>query len=203
MAQPNALPIYALSRHFPVRVRVATRLSDDELFDLCVQNRDLRIERTKEGELIIMSPTGSEAGRRNFQLIVALGVWAARDGTGVGFDSSTGFLLPNGAERSPDAAWVRRERWEALTPEQRRKFAPLCPDFVVELRSPSDSLAELHAKMHEYVECGARLAWLIDVDDGRAWVYRPGRQVETIENAKALSGEPELPGFVLELSALA
>jgi len=203
MAQPNVLPIYALERHFPVRVRVATRLSDDELFDLCVQNRELRIERTKEGELIFMSPTGSEAGRRNFQLIVALGVWAARDGTGVGFDSSTGFLLPNGAERSPDAAWVRRERWEALTPEQRRKFAPLCPDFVVELRSPSDSLAELHAKMHEYVECGARLAWLIDVDDGRAWVYRPGRQVETIENAKALSGEPELPGFVLELSALA
>ena len=201
MAQPNALPIYALD--FPVRVRVATRLSDDELFDLCVQNRELRIERTKEGELIIASPIGSEAGRRNFQLIVALGVWAARDGTGVGFDSSTGFLLPNGAERSPDAAWVRRERWEALTPEQRHKFAPLCPDFVVELRSPSDSLAELHAKMQEYVECGARLAWLIDVDDGRAWVYRPGRHVESIENAKAISGEPELPGFVLELSALA
>jgi Uma2 family endonuclease len=202
MAQTDALPIYALPRHFPVRMRPASRLSDDELFDLCAQNPSLRIERTKEGELIIMSPTGAETGRRNFLLIGQLSLWVARDGTGVGFDSSTGFLLPNGAERSPDAAWVHRARWGALSPDQRRKFAPLCPDFVVELRSPSDSLPELFAKMREYVECGARLAWLIDVDGGRAWIFRPKLEVESIENAKTISGDPELPGLVLDLAAL-
>jgi Uma2 family endonuclease len=202
MAQHDAVPIYAFEEHFPVRVRPASRVSDDDLFELCARNPELAIERTAEGEIIVMSPTGGETGRRNFQLIVQLGMWAARDGSGIGFDSSTGFLLPNGAERAPDAAWLRRERWEALTREQRRKFVPLCPDFVIELRSPSNDLAELQAKMDEYVVCGARLGWLVDVDAKRAWVYRPSRPVEAIENASSLQGDPELPGFTLELATL-
>jgi Uma2 family endonuclease len=202
MAQPHTLPIYALDKHFPMRVRPASRLSDDELFELCARNRDLRIERTASGEIIVMSPTGGETGRRNFLLIAQLATWAARDGSGIGFDSSTGFLLPNGAERAPDAAWLRRERWETLTRDQRRQFVALCPDFVIELRSPSNDLAELQAKMEEYVGCGARLGWLIDVDAKRAWVYRPGRPVETIENAAYLSGDPELAGLMVDLGAL-
>jgi Uma2 family endonuclease len=124
------------------------------------------------------------------------------DGSGIGFDSSTGFLLPNGAERAPDAAWLRRERWEALTREQRRKFVPLCPDFVIELRSPSNDLADLQAKMEEYIACGARLGWLIDVDAKHAWVYRPGRPVESIEDASSLQGDPELPGLRVEVATL-
>jgi Uma2 family endonuclease len=203
MLDPGAVAINALARHLPIRVRPASALTDDELFELCARNRDLRIERTTEGELIIMSPTGGESGRRNFELIRQLGAWAHGDGTGVGFDSSTGFLLPNGAERAPDAAWVRRQRWQALTPEQRRKFVPLCPDFVVELRSPSDDLNALLSKMQEYVACGVRLAWLIDVDAKCAWVYRPDREVELIRDASRLSGELVLPGFVLDLAALA
>jgi Uma2 family endonuclease len=202
MAQPHAFPIYAFEQHFPVRLRPASRLSDDDLFELCARNPELRIERTPEGEIIVMSPTGAEAGRRNFQLIAQLGQWVAGDGSGVGFDSSTGFLLPNGAERSPDASWVRRTRWDALTREQQRRFAPLCPDFVVELRSPSDTLADLQAKMDEYVACGAALGWLIDLDAKRAWVYRRGRPVEAIEHASKLVGDPELPGLVLDLDAL-
>jgi Uma2 family endonuclease len=202
MAQHHAVPIYAFEEHFPVHVRPASRVSDDDLFELCARNPELAIERTAEGEIIVTSPTGGETGRRNFQLIVQLGMWAARDGSGIGFDSSTGFLLPNGAERAPDAAWLRRERWEALTREQRRKFVPLCPDFVIELRSPSNDLAELQAKMDEYVVCGARLGWLVDVDAKRAWVYRPSRPVEAIENASSLQGDPELPGFTLELATL-
>jgi len=203
VAQSDVIPIYAFAHHFPVRVRPASRMSDDELFELCARNRELRIERTSEGEVIVMSPTGGDSGRRNFLLIVQLGAWASRDGTGVGFDSSTGFLLPNGAERAPDASWLRRERWDALTGDQRRKFVPLCPDFVVELRSPSDDLAELQAKMDEYAGCGARLGWLIDVEAKRAWIYRAGRAVEAVENGQELNGDPELPGFVLDLSALA
>jgi Uma2 family endonuclease len=202
MAQPHAIPIYGFAEHFPVRVRPATRLSDDALFELCARNPELGIERTADGEIIVMSPTGGETGRRNFHLVVQLGIWAMRDGTGIGFDSSTGFLLPNGAERSPDASWLRRERWEALTPEQRRKFVPLCPDFVIELRSPSNDLAELQAKMEEFVACGASLGWLVDIDAKRAWVYRPGRPVEAIEGASILHGDPELPGFALDLAAL-
>lgn len=201
--QTEPVPIYTLSRHLPLRVKPSSTMTDDELFELCARNRGLRIERTSEGELIIMSPTGGESGRRNFALITQLGVWAQRDGTGVGFDSSTGFLLPNGAQRAPDAAWVRRERWEQLTPEQRRRFVPLCPDFVVELRSASDELPALMAKMEEYAACGARLGWLIDVDARCAWVYRPGRGAEALHDVDRLNGNPELAGFVLDVGALA
>jgi len=190
------------ARHLPMRVRLAARLGDEALFEFCRINRDLRIERTKEGDLVIMSPTGGETGRRNFALTGALCVWAAGDGSGVGFDSSTGFILPNGAERAPDVAWVRKSRWDSLTSEQRRKFVPLCPDFVIELRSPSDELDELKLKMQEYMENGATLGWLIDPDARRVYVYRAGAVVECLEGPDAVSGEPLLPGFVLSLAAI-
>jgi Uma2 family endonuclease len=174
-------------------------MSDEQFFDLCQLNRDLRIERTSQGELVIMPPTGGETGRINFELTGLFGRWVHADGSGVGFDSSTGFTLPNGATRSPDLAWVRRERWKALTPEQRRQFPPLCPDFVLELRSPSDALATVQAKMHEYLDNGAQLGWLIDPIEKKVYTYRPQAAVECLDNPQTISGDPVLPGFVLEL----
>jgi Uma2 family endonuclease len=197
-----AVSILTPVRHLPLRLQPATRMSDDALYEFCRMNRDLRIERTKEGEIVIMAPTGAETGRRNFELIVAFGLWVRSDGSGVGFDSSTGFILPNGAERSPDLAWVKRERWDALTDEQRRKFAPLCPDFVIELRSPSDDLDELKVKMIEYVENGAALGWLIDPDERRVYVYRPSLKAECLETPSQISGEPLLPGLSIETKIL-
>jgi len=194
----SALNIRGLVRHLPLRLKLQQPLDDAELYEFCRVNRELRIERTRAGELVIMSPTGSETGRRNFNLIAQLGAWAARDGTGVGFDSSTGFILPNGAERSPDAAWVRRETWDRLSVAERSKFARLCPDFVVELRSPSDTLGDLHEKLEEYVECGARLGWLIDPEARCVWVYRPGTPAAEIQSPTRISADPELPGFELE-----
>lgn len=196
------VPIVTPIRHLPMRIRLVDPLSDDALFDFCRMNRDLRIERTKDGELVIMSATGPETGRRNFTLIGQLWMWVASDGSGVAFDSSTGFILPNGAERSPDLAWAKRERWDALSDEQRRKFAPLCPDFVVELRSPSDDLEELHAKLVEYQENGASLGWLLDPDTRDVWIYRPGAAPEHLVRPSNLHGAPLLPGFVLDLSKI-
>ncbi len=202
--QPSreTVPIVTPLRHLPMRVRAAVPITDDALFEFCRINRDLRIERTKEGELLIMSPTGGETGRRNFTLIGIFAAWSARNGTGVGFDSSTGFLLPNGAERSPDLAWVQRHRWDKLTADQRGRFVPLCPDFVVELRSPSDDLAELQAKMEEYRDDGAALGWLIDPEQRCVFVYRRGAPVERTDAPASLSGEPTLPGFVLDIAAI-
>ncbi len=149
-----------------------------------------------------MPPAGSETGRRNNKLAVRVGTWAEADGTGVAFDSSAGFILPNGAIRSPDASWVKKERWEALSKNQQEGFAPLCPDFVVELRSPTDRLVDLHSKMQEYIDNGAHLGWLIDPIDKRAYVYRPGQPVESLDNPATLSGDPVLPGFVLPVHEL-
>ncbi|MGA1622789.1 MAG: Uma2 family endonuclease [Synechocystis sp.] len=177
-------------------------LSDEQFYQLCLANRDLRFERNPQGDLVIMSPTGGETSNRNGILILRLGLWAERDGTGIFFDSSGGFKLPNGGDRSPDAAWLKRERWEGLTPEQRRKFVPLCPDFVIELRSPSDELKPLREKMQEYQENGARLGWLIDRQTRTVEIYRPGPVVEVLENPESLSGETVLPGFVLDLAPI-
>ena len=187
---------------FNVELGSALRLSDDELFELCGRNPELRIERTPEGDLIVMTPVGGESSQRNARLITALGGWADRDGTGVAFDATAGFLLPNGAMRSPDAASVERSRWRALEPEQRRKFVPLAPDFVLELRSPSDRLPDLRAKMEEYRACGVRLGWLIDPEERRVHVYRPDRAPEVLEAPARLAGDPELPGFVLDLEPI-
>ncbi|MBE9125210.1 MULTISPECIES: Uma2 family endonuclease [unclassified Coleofasciculus] len=177
-------------------------LTDEQFFEFCQINRDLRIERTATGELLIMPPTGSETGNRNAKLIVQLGVWAERDGTGIYFDSSTGFKLPNGAERSPDAAWVKLERWNALTPEQQKKFAPIGPEFVVELRSASDNLEPLKTKMQEYIDNGTLLGWLIDRKNRQVYIYRPGVDVECLENPATVSCESVLPGFVMDLSKI-
>lgn len=174
-------------------------LTDEQFFQLCQNNRDLQFERTATGELIIMPPTGSETSNRNIDLSYQLQGWSRQNNLGKAFDSSGGFKLPNGAERSPDASWVSIERWNALTSEQQNKFAPLCPDFVVELRSPSDSLEKLRSKMREYIENGARLGWLIDRQNRRVEIYRPNQEVEMISSPTHLSGEDVLPGFVLDL----
>jgi Uma2 family endonuclease len=173
-------------------------MSDDEFFEFCRVNRELRIERTAEGDLIIMSPTGGETGNRNFNLTARFGIWVDGDGRGIGFDSSTGFTLPNGAKRSPDLSWVQRARWDALTAAQRAKFPPLCPDFVVELRSPSDDLETLQDKMKEYLASGALLGWLIDLQERKVYIYRPTEAVRCLENPAEVQGDPVLSGFVLE-----
>lgn len=160
----------------------------------------LRVERTAEGEIIIMPPAGGGSSRRNLKITTQLGLWAEQDGTGEAFDSSAGFTLPNGADRAPDAAWVEKSRWDALTPDQQEKFLPLCPDFAAELLSPSDRLARTQEKMREYIANGARLAWLLNPRDRTVEVYRPGHEVETLENPTTVSGEDVLPGFVLILS---
>ncbi|MEH2295222.1 Uma2 family endonuclease [Nostoc sp.] len=183
----------------PSTLKLKIDLTDEQFFQMCQKNRDYRFERTASGELLIIPPTGSDTGNRNFDIVVELGIWNKQTKLGKGFDSSSGFTLPNGAERSPDVSWVKIERWNALTPEQQEKFAPICPDFVVELRSRTDSLKELQEKMQEYIENGAQLGWLIDRKNKRVEIYRPGKNVEILDNPTSLSGENVLPGFVLDL----
>ncbi|MBE8985915.1 Uma2 family endonuclease [Nostoc sp. LEGE 12450] len=192
----------ATTTTFPSTLKLKIDLTDEQFFQMCQKNRDYRFERTASGELLIMPPTGSDTGNRNFDMVVELGIWNKQTKLGKGFDSSTGFTLPNGAERSPDASWVKIERWNALTPEQQEKFAPICPDFVVELRSRTDSLKELQEKMQEYIENGAKLGWLIDRKNKRVEIYRPGKDVEILDNPTSLSGENVLPGFVLNLQQI-
>ena len=176
------------------------KMTDDDFFKICQRNGELRIEMTKEGDMIVMMPTGGEGGHRNFNLIGEFYVWVKTDGTGVGFDSSTGFKLPNGAKRAPDLSWIRRERWEAIPKKLRKKFAPICPDFVVELRSETDDLETVKEKMEEYLENGAQLGWLIDPLEKKVHIYRPQERVKTLNRPKTLSGEPLLSGFKLNLS---
>lgn len=185
-----------------LNLRPTLELTDDQFYDLCQHNRDLRIERTTNGELIIMAPVGGEGGSRSGRVNQQVFNWIDTNVQGIAFDSSTGFKLPNGADRSPDVAWVRRDRWDALTPEQKRKFPPLCPDFVIELRSESDSLQTLQAKMREYIENGALLGWLIDPKSQQVEIYRPEQPVEVLQKPETLSGETVLPGFVLDLKPI-
>lgn len=180
----------------------AIELSDDAFYELCQTNRDLRFERTAQGELIIMPPVGGEGSSREADAIAQLWTWNKQVKLGVVFSSSGGFKLPNGADRSPDAAWITQTRWDALTPEQRRKFPPIAPDFVIELRSETDDLKTLQAKMQEYMENGVRLGWLLNPEDQQVEIYQPGQAVEVLSSPNRLSGEPLLPGFVLELSEI-
>ncbi|OUL22577.1 Uma2 family endonuclease [Nostoc sp. 106C] len=186
----------------PSILKLKIDLTDEQFFQMCQKNRDYQFERTASGELLIMPPTGSETGRRNVKITTQLDNWNSESNLGEVFDSSAGFKLPNGADRSPDASWVKIERWNALTPEQQEKFAPICPDFVVELRSPSDSLKDLQDKMQEYIANGAQLGWLIDRKNKRVEIYRPGKDVEILDNPNSLSGEAVLPGFVLHLQKI-
>ncbi|MBD1904742.1 Uma2 family endonuclease [Funiculus sociatus GB2-A5] len=186
----------------PSTLELKIDLTDEQFWKLCQNNRDYRFERTAAGELIIMPPTGSETGNRNIKIAAQLEVWSSQNNLGLAFDSSSGFTLPNGANRSPDASWIRRDRWDALTAEEQQGFAPICPDFVIELRSKSDSLKELQEKMQEYMENGARLGWLIDRKNQRVEIYRQGQDVEILENPATLLGEDVLPGFVLDLKQI-
>lgn len=176
-------------------------LTDEQFFQLCVNNRDLRLEQTAQGELIIMPPTGWKSGNRNSRLTQRLGNWADADGTGLAFDSSTGYILPNGAKRSPDASWVSRERLEALNPDPTR-FLPMAPDFAVELRSANDELKTVQQKMQEYINNGVHLGWLIAPQNQRVEIYRIGQNVEVLQSPTSLLGEDVLPGFVLELNQI-
>lgn len=177
-------------------------LTDEQYFQLCQANRDLRFERTATGELIIMPPAGGETGNRNGRINQQLFNWVDADKTGIAFDSSTGFKLPNGADRSFDAAWIKLERWNTLSPAQKEKFIPLCPDFVIELLSPSDRLQVAQEKMQEYLDNGAQLGWLINRKSKQVEIYRPEKEVEIIASPIALSGEPVLPGLVLNLEPI-
>lgn len=194
VSKPEISPLVL---HFGTFVQ---NMSDEEFFMFCQENPDLRIERTAEGDLIIMPPTGGKTGQRNAELTRLFGNWAKDDQTGVVFDSSTEFRLPNGAMRSPDVSWVRRSRWAALSDKEQEQFPPLCPDFVLELRSPTDALSTLKAKMQEYIEQGAELGWLLDPFDRRIHIYRPPAAIEIIENPETVSGDPTLPGFALRLA---
>lgn len=185
-----------------IKLHPGVGMSDTQFFEFCQANADYRFERTATGEIVILSPTGAESGNRNASLIVRLGIWAEQDGTGLIFDSSTGFTLPNGAVRSPDASWIQQSRWEAIPVEQRKKFAPICPDFVVELRSETDDLTLLQGKMQEYINNGAALGWLIDPIEKQGYVYQPSVAVQQLNNPATLSGDPILPGFVLDLNKI-
>jgi len=173
--------------------------TSDDFFDLCAINRDMKLERKSTGEIIIMYPAGGITGSRNLGIGAQLWYWNEQTELGIAFDSSTGFTLGNGADRSPDAAWVRQARWDALTPAQQRKFVPLCPDFVIELRSPSDNLKPLQEKMVEYIANGTLLGWLINPQKGQVEVYRPNMKVEILNNPQELMGDPELAGFILNM----
>lgn len=174
-------------------------ISHEQFYQLCAANRDLRLERTAKGDLIIIPPTGGGTGKRNSEINLDLGLWNRQAQLGIVFDSSTCFQLPNGGDRSPDAAWIPLEKWEVLTPEQQEKFPPICPDFVIELRSPSDSLKRLQDKMQEYMDNGTQLGWLINPQNRQVEIYRQGQDKQTVDHPPTLSGENVLPGFVLNL----
>ncbi|MGB7415493.1 MAG: Uma2 family endonuclease [Thermosynechococcaceae cyanobacterium] len=178
---------------------LAKELTHEQFYELCLVNKDIAMERSPQGELIIMPPVGGESGRKEARYIIKLGVWNEKIGLGEVFSSSTVFKLPSGGDRSPDAAWVAQARWDALTQEQKKKFPPLCPDFVIELRSDSDRLKPLQAKMQEYLDSGLRLGWLIDPQGQTVEIYRPGQEVEVVNFPATLSGEDVLPDFTLEI----
>ncbi|MEM6401041.1 MAG: Uma2 family endonuclease [Cyanobacteria bacterium P01_D01_bin.116] len=188
----------ALSLQMPPELK----FTDEEFEQIVAFNKELRLELTADGKLIIMSPTGGETGNRNFDLIGQIWFWSRKNKLGKAFDSSTGFKLPNGATRSPDASWIKMERWDNLTPEQRKKYLPLCPDFAVELVSESDDVEDTRKNMHEYIENGLRLGWLINPKDKQVEIYRVGKEVEVLDSPTSLFGEDVLEGFSLDLEVI-
>jgi Uma2 family endonuclease len=184
--------------HWPPSMRVV----NDQFFEFCQANKELRIERTAQGDCEIMAPTGGTTGWRNSGLTAQLYNWAEREGSGVVFDSSSGFILPNGAIRSPDVSWVKKSRLATLTPEQKQRFLPLCPDFVIELRSPSDNLIALQDKMQEYIENGASLGWLIDTETRQILVFQAQKKLFSLEKPEVLSANEVLMGFELDMQKI-
>jgi Uma2 family endonuclease len=184
--------------HWPPSMRMV----NDQFFEFCQANKELRIERSAQGDCEIMAPTGGETSWRNSRLTALLSIWAEEEGKGIVFDSSGGFILPNGAIRSPDVSWVKKSRLAALTPEQKKRFLPLCPDFVLELRSPSDSLKTLQDKMQEYIENGAGLGWIIDSEARQVKVFQPEKASFSLDNPAFLSADAVLMGFKLEMQKI-
>ncbi len=181
---------------------LANPISDEQFEQLCAQNRDTKFEMTSQGELIVMSPTGSESGRQNGDLLGQIWYWNRQTKLGVVFDSSTGFTLPNNAKRSPDVSWIKLSRWQELTQTQQRKFAPIAPDFVLELLSPNDRLSDIQDKMQEYQECGVKLGWLICPHEKRVEIYRLEQEVEVLTKPQSLSGENLMTGLTVELQEI-
>ena len=190
----------------PLTIPQGFRINPEQFEQLAEIEQLARLELTENGELIVMSPTGGEAGEKNFNLYIDLGIWNRRTKLGKAFDSSTIFALPNGARRSPDLSWVKLERWEALTPKEKQGFPPIAPDFVIELVSPSDlknqRYQDLQVKMQEYRDNGVNLGWLIEPSAKTVEIYRPNKQVEILNNPPTLSGEDILPGFTLDLTEI-
>lgn len=195
LIQTESIP---LTVNFPA----IAHMTSEQFYEFCQSNSDLRIERTAAGEVIVMPPTFSDIGNRNGKAYQQLANWADQDGTGETFDSSTGFALPNGATRSPDASWIKNDRWNALTEAEKASFAPICPDFVIELRSASDTLSNLQAKMQEYIDNGTGLGFLIDRKQRTVHVYRPHDTPAILESPETVSAEPELSGFVLQMAKI-
>jgi Uma2 family endonuclease len=194
---------FFLDEKFPILLKINTKAwTDNEYFDFCQRNQDLRIETDKHGDLIIMPPTGAETSGRNTEIIIQLGIWSRVDKQGKVFESNVEFELPNGAKKSPDASWILKERYNSLTQQQREGFPPICPDFVVELRSKSDRLKPIQDKMAEYIENGVRLGWLIDPYKKQVHIYRKNGEIEILENPKTVSGEDVLEGFILDLEEI-
>ncbi|PSF38120.1 hypothetical protein C7H19_06520 [Aphanothece hegewaldii CCALA 016] len=184
----------------PVEVKFDSfQLTDEQFYQLCQDNRELKFERNARGDLIIMPPTGGETGNRNIEIAYQLQSWSRQNDLGIAFDSSTGYKLPNGANRSPDASWILKERWNNLSSKKQQKFSPICPDFVIEIMSPTDSLKATQAKMKEYIENGTRLGWLINRKTKQVEIYRQGKEVEILDYPQSLSGEDVLSNFVMDL----
>ncbi|NJN89051.1 MAG: Uma2 family endonuclease [Leptolyngbyaceae cyanobacterium SL_5_14] len=193
LIQTESMPLMV---NFPA----IAQITREQFYEFCQANPDLRIERTAAGEVVIMPPTFSDTGNRSGKVYQQLANWSDQNGTGETFDSSTGFTLPNGATRSPDASWIKSDRWNALTEEEKASFAPICPDFVIELRSSSDTLSSLQAKMQEYIDNGAALGFLIDRKNRTVHLYRPNHTPEILDHPETVGADPELPEFVLRMA---
>jgi Uma2 family endonuclease len=186
----------------PLRFRPETPMSDEELMRFCAANDALRVERDANGEILVMTPAGNRTGRKNTAIISALDGWAESDGRGYAFDSNTGFTLPDGSMRSPDAAWVRSARWDSLSEYDKERFSPICPEFIIELRSPSDNLAELEAKMDQWIANRAQLAWLINPIEETVSIYRPGESPEVHHHPTSVQGDGVMAGFELVMARI-
>ena len=185
-----------------LNIKPIVALTEEQFFELCQINELIRFERNSDGTLVLMPLVGGLTSHRNANLTYQLATWNRDNSLGVAFDSSVGFILPNGAMRSPDASWLKLDRWNALTEEQKEKFPLVCPDFVAELRSETDCLKRLQNKMREYRHNGARLGWLIDLETQKTEINRPNRKVEVLECPTTLSGEDVLPGFILNFESI-
>jgi Uma2 family endonuclease len=186
----------------PLRFRPETPMSDEELMRFCAANDFLRVERDANGEILVMTPAGNNTGRKNAAIISVSDAWAERDGRGYAFDSNTGFTLPDGSMRSPDAAWVQAARWNILSDRDKDRFSPICPDFIIELRSPSDNLAELESKMEQWIANGAQVGWLIDPERQVVAIYRPGDQTEVHHHPSSVQGNGVIAGFELVMARI-